>query len=105
LISMGVGAAFLASALTVDVLSQTLADDFVRESEGGPGTSEARYEQLKSDLEFRKSVFWGLAGAGAVFVVVGGSMVAYEFAYEGDSVTLVPLVSGTMAGVQISTEF
>ena len=39
LISMGVGAALLASALTVDVLSQTLADDFIRESEGGPGTS------------------------------------------------------------------
>ncbi len=105
LISMGVGAAFLASALTVDVLSQTLADDFVKESEGGPGTSLAHYDQLKSDVEFRKAVFWGLAGAGAVFVVVGGSLVAYEFAYEDDVVTLSPLIDATTAGVQFSAQF
>lgn len=105
LISMGVGAAFLASALTVDVLSQTLADDFVRESEGGPGTSQTRYDQLKSDLEFRKAVFWGLAGAGAVFVAVGGTMVAYEFASDDGVVTLLPMLDGTSAGVQIFTQF
>ncbi len=105
LISMGVGAAFLASALTVDVLSQTLADDFVRESEGGPGTSQTRYDQLKSDLEFRKAVFWGLAGAGAVFVAVGGTMVAYEFASDDGAVTLVPMLDGTTAGLQILTQF
>ncbi|MEZ4460630.1 MAG: hypothetical protein R3E66_13060 [bacterium] len=105
LISMGVGAAFLASAVTLDLLSADLHDSFIAESEGGAGTSQARYDELKSDLEFRQTVFWSLAGAGTLFVVVGGGLVAYHLSSDDDSISWIPTASTDGFGVQIRSNF
>lgn len=105
LITMGVGAALLASAATVDLMSAQLKDDFIAQSEGGAGTSEERYDALKSDLEFRQNLFWGLGGAGALLLVAGGGMVAYHFAIDDSSVTMRPSLGSDGFGVQIVKNF
>jgi tetratricopeptide (TPR) repeat protein len=105
LITMGVGAALMASAATVDLLSADLKQDFIDESEGGPGTSRERYDELKSDLELRQNLFWGMGGAGAVLLVAGGGMIAYHFATDDAPVTVAPSLGSEGIGVQILTNF
>lgn len=105
LITMGVGAALLASAATVDLLSADLKQDFIDESKGGPETSRARYDELKADLGLRQNLFWGLGGAGAVLLVAGGGMIAYHFAIDESPVAVTPTLGSEGFGVQFSTNF
>lgn len=105
LIFMGLGAAFLASAVTLDLLSADLHDSFIEQSQGGPGTSQARYDELKDDIEFRQNVFWGLTGAGALLVVAGGGLVAYHLATDATPIAVFPAFSADGFAIQIGSKF
>ncbi len=110
-ISTGTGVALLTAALTLDYLSGDLRDEFVAESEGGPGTSMKRYRQLRDELETRQTVFTGLTISGATLVVAGVSVLAYTWFFSdtpapsdtAGSVSVAPLDGG--ATVQLHLGF
>jgi hypothetical protein len=60
-----------------DAGSAGLVDEFLRQSEGGEGTSAERHAELQAELEERQMVFRGLVLASAGMAVVGtGLLVA-----------------------------
>lgn len=78
-LTTGLGAALLASALTIDLTSGSLTDDFKQESEGGPGTSTQRYNELRDQVEVRQDVFTILLISGAAVTATGIGMVVLHF--------------------------
>lgn len=110
-ISTGTGAVLLTAALTLDYLSGDLRDEFVAESEGGPGTSRKRYRELRDELETRQTVFTGLTISGATLVVAGVSVLTYTWFFSdtpapsdtAGSVSVAPLDGG--ASVQLHLGF
>lgn len=110
-LSTGTGAVLLTAALTLDYLSGDLRDEFVAESQGGPGTSAKRYRELRDELETRQNVFTGLTISGATLVVTGVSVLTYSWFFadtpdQGDttgSVSVAPLDGG--ATLQLHLDF
>ncbi len=105
-LTTGLGVALLASALTIDLASGSLADDFKRESEGGPGTSPQRYAELRDQVEIRQDIFTILLISGAVVSAAGVGMVVVHFlsfdTEEDASTVLSPWLSDrNSAGLQI----
>lgn len=85
---LGASAALFASALTLDLLSADLKEDFQTQSQGGMGTSEARYTELKTELETRQTVFFTLGALGAGAALVGGGLLIYHYANHPEPVVL-----------------
>lgn len=77
-LSLGLSAALLASGVTLDLLSADLRRDFIAESEGGPGTSPRRYEELRERYVGRQRVFWSLTISGSVLAAAGLTLLAYD---------------------------
>lgn len=111
-LSLGTGAVLLTAAVTLDYLSGDLRDDFVAESEGGPGTSQKRYYQLRDELETRQTVYTVLTASGATLAVTGASILAYSWFFSDDpaesrstagSVSVAPTDGG--AALQLQLEF
>ncbi len=88
LLSLGVGAGLIGSAVTIDFLSEDLVSSFVRESEGRDGTQQAEYDRLKSDLETRQYLFYGLSIGGAVASVLGLSLIIMDLGSETEELAL-----------------
>ena len=78
-LSLGTGSVLLTTALTLDYLSADLREDFVEQSQGGLGTSEQRYRDLRDELETRQQVFTGLLISGAALAVTGISVLTYTW--------------------------
>ena len=111
-LSLGTGAVLLTAAVTLDYLSGDLRDDFVAQSEGGPGTSKKRYRELRNELETRQNVFTVLTASGAALAVTGASILAYTWFFSDDpaesrstagSVSVAPTDGG--AALQLQLEF
>jgi hypothetical protein len=111
-LSLGTGAVLLTAAVTLDYLSADLRDDFVAQSEGGPGTSPRRYQDLRSELETRQTVFTGLTISGAALSVTGISILAYSWFFSdspaeesstASSVSVAPTDGG--ASLQLHLDF
>ena len=81
-LSFGTGAVFWTAALTLDFLSRDVREDFVSESQGGPGTSPERYRELRTELQNRKRVFIGLGIAGTALSLTGISLLSYEWFFK-----------------------
>lgn len=79
-LGLGLGAGLLASALVLDWASADLRQDYVTQSRGGPGTSEAQHALLADRLRSRQQAFYGLVGGAAAVSVVGAGLLTYHFA-------------------------
>jgi len=85
---LGISAALIASAATLDLLSADLKEDFVHESEGGPGTSIARYNDLKERLKTRQTIFYGLGLTGIGLGIAGGALLVYHYSSQPETIAL-----------------
>lgn len=95
---LGAGAALGAGALVWDLQSASVVEEFLIESEGGPGTSQERYEELYQEVAQRQQVFRILAISGASTALVGAGLLA-----AGILGRPAPLEAGLQeGGVQIS---
>jgi tetratricopeptide (TPR) repeat protein len=105
---LGVGAALLGSAATLDLLSADLVQDY-RDAATGP--DPARYAQLKQDLSQRQRVFWGLTIGGSILAATGASIVLYNFISEDDTpqpishAMILPTISPDGTGVIFDLRF
>ncbi|MGM0558596.1 MAG: tetratricopeptide repeat protein [Myxococcota bacterium] len=81
-LATGTGAMLWSAALTLDFLSKDLREDFIAESQGGPGTSPERYSELERDLRNRKRVFVGLGIAGSALTLTGVSLLTYNWFFK-----------------------
>lgn len=96
-LSLGTGTALLTAAITLDFLSSDLRDEFVAESQGGPGTSPQRYLELRDELETRQTVFAGLTISGAALAVTGVSILTYTWFFAEE-----PIASGEASEISIA---
>lgn len=105
-LTAGVGGALLASALTLDLTSATLRDEFEAESRGGIGTSSRRHEDLRGQLKTRQTAFLVLGISGAVVTLTGISMIIAYYVSDDESdsgVSVVPQINSEgSAGIGIS---
>ncbi len=88
LLSLGVGAGLIGSAVTIDFLSADLVESFVTESEGRKGTDLERYNELKNDVETRQILFYGLSIGGAVVSALGLTLIIADLGSESEKVAL-----------------
>lgn len=88
LLSLGLGAGLIGSAITIDFLSEDLVSEFVTESEGRPGTDQARHDELKGDVQTRQILFYGLSIGGTVLSVLGLSLIIADLGGEDDKMAL-----------------
>lgn len=110
-LSLGTGSVLLTAAAMLDYLSADLKDEFVTQSNGGPGTSPERHAELRDELETRQNVFTGLTISGAALAVTGVSILSYEWFFADNasdqtaagSVSLAPTDGG--AALQLHLEF
>jgi hypothetical protein len=111
-LSLGTGAVLLTAAATLDYLSADVRDDFVAQSEGGPGTSSKRYQDLRAELETRQTVFTALTITGGALSVTGVSILAYSWFFSdspaetsstASSVSIAPTDGG--AALQLHLDF
>ncbi len=79
LITFGVGAGLGTAAAVIDVRSAAVVDEFLRQQQGGEGTSEAQYQEARREVEFRQRVFWSLAGTGLGLATVGLGLWSWDF--------------------------
>lgn len=98
---LGLSAALVASAITVDILSADLKSDFLRESEGGPGTSLERYEVLRDDLSFRQTIFYSLGIGGAASAAAGVVLLILHYS-DSDEQAWIPVIAPGRVGIQTS---
>lgn len=98
---LGVSAALIASAITVDILSEDLKSDFLRESDGGPGTSLARYEELRDDLKFRQTIFYGLGIGGAASAAAGVVLLILHYS-DSEEQAWTPVLGPGQVGIRTS---
>ncbi len=101
-VTLAIGLAVLGGALTLDLLSADLRDEFIAQSEGGSGTSRERYDELKADYDQRQLIFYGLAAGGAVLTVAGGILVAWDLLDSSEEVSVgaTPTPGGAVGTVQ-----
>jgi len=85
-LSLGIGAGLIGSAIT-DFLSEDLPQSFVRESEGRSMTTQIEYDELRSDLETRQFIFYGLS-IGAVASALGLSLIIADLGTETEPLSL-----------------
>ncbi|MFP4599014.1 MAG: hypothetical protein ACLFVJ_12225 [Persicimonas sp.] len=110
-LSLGTGSVLLTAAVMLDYLSADLKDEFVTQSNGGPGTSPQRHAELGDELETRQNVFAGLTISGAALAVTGVSILSYEWFFADNasdqtaagSVSVAPSDDG--AALQLRLEF
>ena len=88
-VSLSVGGALLASAVTLDWLSADLRDDFVRASSAD---SRSEYNALKSELDTRQQLFYGLSISGGLLAATGVSLLGYHWLAEDEGPTSSHLV-------------
>lgn len=78
----GVGVAALASAATLDFLSQDLRDDLAASATPTLGSSYqeglAQYEELRTQYVTRQRIWLGLTAAGGLLTLTGATLVALE---------------------------
>jgi tetratricopeptide (TPR) repeat protein len=111
-LATGTGAVLWTAAFTLDFLSKDLRDDFVAESQGGPGTSPERYRELKRELRTRKRVFIGLGIAGSALALTGVSLLSYNWFFKDTadddqasarpSLLVAPTPSGGSVGLRLA---
>ncbi len=110
-LSLGTGSVLLTAAVMLDYLSADLKDEFVTQSNGGPGTSPERHAELRDELETRQNVFAGLTISGAALAATGVSILTYEWFFADNasdqtaagSVSVAPADGG--AALQLRLEF
>lgn len=83
---VGVGALGAAGAVVLDILSASMVEEFRRQSEGGPGTSAARHEELRLQIEQRQGLFWGLTLGSVAAVSLGAGLMIWDLARGDDEV-------------------
>ncbi len=72
-VAMGVGAGLGVGAVVWDQSSAGLVEEFLQESQGGPGTSRERHQELAAEIEERQRIHRGLTvGAVAVGAIGAG---------------------------------
>ena len=79
LIILGGGAGLGTAAAVIDVRSAAVVDEFMRQQQGGEGTSLAQYQEARREVEFRQRVFWSLAGTGLGLATVGLGLWSWDF--------------------------
>lgn len=105
---LGVGAALLGSAATLDLLSADLVQDY---KDASTGSDPARHAQLRQDLSQRQRVFWGLTIGGSILAATGVGIVLYSFISEEDApqptsrAIILPTISPDGAGVMFDLRF
>lgn len=105
-IGLGIGAALLGSAATLDLLSADLVTDF---KDASTGTDRARYDAARADLAQRQRIFWGLTIGGSVLAATGAGLILYHFlsddGEEATSATVLPMITPGGAGVVLDWRF
>lgn len=86
LISMGIGGALLTGALVLDQLSAGEVDRF------NSPDDEEEFDDAKQELQRRRSIFIGLAGAGTAFTLAGIGLFTYS-SLSSDAPVALPSVS------------
>lgn len=103
--SLVLGGAMVAGALTLDQLSGDLRRAYIEESQGG---DQARYDELRGQLERRQLAFYGLLGAGALLGVTGAAMTLWgtaQGAPQDRRAQLVPQLGPGGAGATLRWSF
>jgi tetratricopeptide (TPR) repeat protein len=105
-IGLGVGAALLGSAATLDLLSADLVEDYKAAS---TGSDPDRYQQTRDDLSQRQRIFWGLTIGGSILAATGAGLVIYHFLSDDEEdaprATISPMISPDGAGVVFDLRF
>lgn len=106
-LSLGAGAAVLASAATLDLLSEDLRADFEAEASGEAGTSYVRYRELRDEFETRQAIFAWLTIGGLALAITGVSLVTYDLIVGEESVEVVlsPRLGASGAGAELLLRF
>lgn len=101
-VTLAFGLAAVGSALTLDLLSADIRDEFLAEAEGGPGTSRERYDELKADYDQRQTVFLILSGVGAGLVLLGTGLVVWDWTSDDTvSASVAPTDGGVAGSIRI----
>jgi len=103
LLSTGIGAALVGSAVTLDLLSKPIVDEYKQLSaEGG---SQQRYDELKQEILTRQRIWYALSIGGGVFALAGVGLVVYDAISGGDDteapVVVLPWVGPAKAGIMV----
>lgn len=75
---LGAGALAGVGAAILDWMSGSMVDEFRDQSRGGPGTSAARHEELRGQIQQRQRLFLGLTGASVALSTIGATLVVWE---------------------------
>ncbi len=101
LVAAGTGVTLLASSALLDLASAGLVQEFKMASQGR--VPRTRYNDLRAQVETRRTVFYSMLASGAVLTTVGAGFAA--FGWWNDQVTLTPTASPEGAGVSLRVSF
>lgn len=108
IISLAIGGALAASAITLDVLSAEDVETLKKEHQSG---DKRRYDEAKASIEQRQPLWIGLSAAGATFALLGVSLIIIDLSTDDDApeqaapITLSPAVSPDGFGAQLHWRF
>lgn len=108
-ISLALGGACLASAITLDLLSAQDVETLKSEQRGG---DKARYDEARASIEQRKPLWVGLSAAGTGLALLGVTLIIVDLAGDDEpaqpaqpSITLSPTIGPRQVGATFSFEF
>lgn len=108
-ISLALGGACFASAITLDLLSAQDVETLKKEQRGG---DKARYDEARSSIEQRQPLWIGLSAAGTGLALLGVTLIIVDLASDDEpaqpaqpSITLSPAIGPRQVGAALSFEF
>ncbi len=104
-IGLATGGFLLAGALTLDLLSTGLREEFEAQAAGGANTSEAEYEELRGRLRSRQIAFYSLSAAGLLVAVTGATFFVLGRDTSPRRATLRPTLTHRSASLSITWSF
>ena len=90
-ISVALGGALLASALTLDWLSADAVDTLKTQSQGG---NKQDYDDARATIEQRKPLFWGLTIGGSLLSALGVGLITYHYLGQDTEPQATPSAQG-----------
>lgn len=101
LVAAGTGVTLMAGSAILDLASAGLVQEFKDASRGG--VPRARYDELRAEVETRRTIFYSLLASGAVLTAVGAGLTG--FGWWSDQASVTPSVGPDGAGVTVRVSF
>lgn len=111
-ISIAIGGALLASALTLDWLSADAVDTLKTQSKSG---NKQDYDEARATIEQRQPLFWGLTIGGSLLSALGVGLITYHYLGQDtdpqatpsnqNKTVIAPIVGPDQLGVQWQWQF